>query len=114
MLCRSAYKLTRYVRNGFQKEPSRKVNESRKVVSIPHAHKIAHNLKNVGSRYALQVVFSAPNKLGKICARLDGKGSTNVKGNRYRCTIKHTKEFVKCRSSVVYCLPISCGKVYIG
>ena len=84
----------------------------KKCVAIPYAHKIAHNLKKVGSRYGLNVVFSAPNKLGKICAKLDRKLST--KKNLFQCNIKHASPFVECRTAVVYCLPMSCRKMYIG
>lgn len=87
---------------------------SKKIVSVPYAHRIAPNLKNVGNRYGLELVFSAPNKLSKICSKLDRKVSIAVNTNAGSCTVNHTTKFVKCSLSVVYCLPLTCGKVYIG
>lgn len=58
----------------FKRSITKQNNSRKNIVSIPYVHKIAHNLKNVGSRYGL-VVFSAPSKLGKICAGLDSVSS---------------------------------------
>ena len=68
---------------------------------------MAHSLKNVASRFEVPVVFSAPRRLSRICARSSGAPSAE-------CVKKHTKCFLKCSVGVVYKIPLSCGKVYIG
>nr|XP_054930737.1 uncharacterized protein LOC129386656 [Dermacentor andersoni]XP_054930738.1 uncharacterized protein LOC129386656 [Dermacentor andersoni] len=90
-------------------------DKKKKLVVIPYVHKLSHNLRNVAGRFDIKVVFSSPNKLIKICGKIDRKlaqaASTHAgKG----CTVKHTSPFVHCRMGVVYELPFSCGHVYIG
>lgn len=76
---------------------------------IPYAHRVAHNLKKVAARYKVPIVFSAPFKLGTLCARTDPK-----KKRIKTCDKKHAKPFVNCIEGVVYQIPLNCGKVYIG
>lgn len=45
------------------------------LVVIPYEHKISHNLKKVGARPGVRVVFSAPNKLGRLCRVVNQEGS---------------------------------------
>lgn len=89
-------------------------NTKRNVAVIPYVHKFSHCLKKVGARYGVQVVFSAPNRLGKICAAVHNKlerSSTSRKGD---CITKHQNQFVPCASGVVYSIPVTCGRCYIG
>lgn len=53
-------------------EPYSKKKPERPVV-IPYMHKISHNLKKVGARFGVPVVFSAPNKLSGYLAGINGK-----------------------------------------
>lgn len=93
-------------------EIQRKDNERRakeKIAVIPYLHKISHNLKKVGQRSGVKVVFTAPNKLLAL-SRL----SCPTRARKPICTINHRDAFVKCRRSAVYKIPLSCGRHYIG
>uniref|UniRef100_A0A6B0V920 Putative tick transposon n=1 Tax=Ixodes ricinus TaxID=34613 RepID=A0A6B0V920_IXORI len=89
------------------KDKERRAKE--KIAVIPYVHKISHNLKKVGQRSGVKVLFTAPNKLLALC-RL----SCPTRAQKPICAIKHRDAFVKCRRSVVYKIPLSCGKHYIG
>lgn len=102
---------------GVAESPSKKtrgqleVNEREKIkrsVVMPYMHKISHQLKNVGGRYNVLMVFSTPNKLGGLSSR------TNHSRNNKCCTIRHTTPYLTCASGVVYEIPLSCGRVYVG
>lgn len=44
--------------------------KDRPVVSIPYVHSFSHRMTKVASRFGIDVVFSARNKSGRICAVL--------------------------------------------
>ncbi|XP_040079191.1 uncharacterized protein LOC115318693, partial [Ixodes scapularis] len=94
---------------GFQSNKT-SVKQTRPVV-IPYLHRMSHNLKNVASRYGVRVVFSAPQKMSQICNRVNAHAEGTTKPT---CTKKHANEFLPCASGVVYKIPLSCGKSYIG
>lgn len=79
------------------------------VAVIPYVHKVAHNLKKVVARAGIKLLFSAQNKLGSLCQHVN-REAPYKKG----CTKKHRHKFVKCRHGVVYKIPLSCGRCYIG
>jgi hypothetical protein len=76
--------------------------------SIPYYHGISHMLKNFARSYDMQVMFSFPFKLN----RLIGK----VNNNREECSQAPSihKDFTTCRIGCVYCIPLSCNKIYVG
>ncbi|XP_042144719.1 uncharacterized protein LOC121834881, partial [Ixodes scapularis] len=78
-------------------------------VVLPYMHKVSHGVKKVASRYNVPVVFSAPAKLGRLCAAVNRGGRVGT-----QCQVKHRNPFVACACGVVYLIPLSCGKVYIG
>lgn len=82
-------------------------NKKREVV--PYVHKTSHNLKKAVKRFGVQIAFSAPLKLGGMCARI-GKSSVVTKG----CGKKHSHSYIDCCVGVVYQIPLTCGKVYVG
>lgn len=84
------------------------VKGTRNVSVIPYCHMISHNLKKVGNRAGVQVVFSVPQKLSRICK------AVNAAEPAPRCTTKHRSQFVECVDEVVYSVPLTCGKRYIG
>uniref|UniRef100_A0A224ZA17 Tick transposon n=1 Tax=Rhipicephalus zambeziensis TaxID=60191 RepID=A0A224ZA17_9ACAR len=87
----------------------RSVNGSKKKpVVFPYAHKVAHNLKKVANRYKVPVVFPAPRKLSGMCPRIS-RGPLPAP-----CGKKHARHYVTCATGVVYEIPLSCGRVYIG
>lgn len=78
-------------------------------VAIPYSHRVAHNLKKVANKYKVPVVFSAPFKLASLCPRIN-----NSKENKKTCGTQHARPFVTCKENVVYQIPLSCNKIYIG
>lgn len=58
-------KLLRMVRADFVNPKREKAYK--KVAVIPYVHRIAHNLKNVAGRFDVDVAFSAPCKLSRLC-----------------------------------------------
>lgn len=83
-----------------------------KTAVIPYIHRLSHGLKNVAGRFGVRVLFSAPNKLGKLCNMVERRLS-GQKSDRY-CNVKHASPFVPCKTGIVYSLPLSCDNVYIG
>lgn len=87
----------------------RKSEKTRRPAIVPYIHCLAHNLKRVASKYDVQVALSAPDKLKKLCPRINNKKEENV-----QCQTRHQHKYVDCKSHVVYEVPFSCGKVYVG
>lgn len=103
-----AEKQLKNLRPRHTSEPVRQ-RERRKVVVLPYLHQVSHNLRKIGSRAGVDVVFSAPEKLSSLCKKVNC--TTN---ETRRCKVKHGDHFVPCKEGVVYSLPMSCGKKYIG
>lgn len=83
--------------------------DRKKLTVIPYVHGVSHRLKKAAARAGVTAVFSAPNKLSGLCARVNGEGTgTKV------CLKNHAQRFVECSSGVVYDIPLSCGKSYTG
>ena len=80
-----------------------------KVAVVPYLHRVSHGLKKIGKRVDVTVVFSAPNKLSKLCRNVN-----HSNGGSLGCTKKHQNRFVECTEKVVYSIPLSCGKQYVG
>ena len=57
----------------------------------------------------MEVVFSAPQKLSRLCRLTEPCSSAPL-----ICDVNHRVKFVQCQKGVVYNIPLSCGKVYIG
>lgn len=56
-----------------------------------------------------KVVFSAPNKLSSMCSRVNKTTRT-----LQSCSTKLVNQFVNCVQGVVYSVPLSCGRKYVG
>lgn len=54
------------------------------------------------------MVFTAPDKLVRVCPAVNGRKRNNA------CTRQHDDPFVPCEVGVVYKIPLSCGRCYIG
>ncbi|CAN8029037.1 unnamed protein product, partial [Ixodes persulcatus] len=88
---------------------SRKGRERRKFAVIPYMHGLAHNLKRIAGRCNVDVLFTAPDKLSRLCR------AVNPSDREARaCTTKHRNRYVTCAEGVVYSLPLSCGRRYVG
>lgn len=79
--------------------------ESRKgwrIAKIPYLHSTPHDLKRLGNKYKVDVLFSAKNKLQSICSRM--------RREFRQCRMKHSKRFVDFAMGVVYMTHFSCVK----
>ncbi|CAN7941860.1 unnamed protein product, partial [Ixodes hexagonus] len=80
--------------------------KKRRPAVIPCIHKISHNLKRIASRYDVQVALSAPDKLKKLCPKINSLNKISE-----QCAVNHTHMYyVNCSVNVVYEIPLSCGK----
>lgn len=84
-------------------------NARKKVEVIPYFHRTSHGLKKVAQRFGVTMVFSAPRKLSGLCSQITGG---HRKGDP--CKTNHQTKFTSCAVGVVYSVPLSCGKIYIG
>lgn len=95
-----------------KKQLSRQCKESevrKQVVVMPYLHGVSHNLKKVAARNGVKLVFSAPCTLSSICKRVAKHGA-----GRSRCNTAHVKRFSRCETCIVYRIPLTCGREYIG
>lgn len=76
---------------------------------VPYIHRISHNFKRIASKYEVPVVFSAPDKLKKLCPKVN---TPRTKPDK--CGVRRCNKYVNCCSGVVYLIPFTCGKVYVG
>lgn len=88
----------------------RESTKTQKQISvIPYIHGITHKLKKIAARQGIKVVCSAPNKAYSMCRKVNRH--TNEKK---MCNISHRTQYAPCETGVVYNIPLSCGKCYIG
>lgn len=80
-----------------------------KVAVLPYIHRLSHNLKKIAGRFGVPVVLTAPSKLSRLCPRVNNKSR-----KAEACTKKHANKYVECETAVVYEIPTSCGRTYIG
>lgn len=104
-----AQKLKHSLRTRDGSEPFQLREKRKKVVAMPYLHQVSHNLKRIGKRAGVEVVFSAPKKLAGMCKKVNRRN-----GESRGCTVRHVKQFVECKKGVIYSLPFSCGKEYVG
>ncbi|XP_072145380.1 uncharacterized protein [Dermacentor andersoni] len=78
-----------------------------KCTAIPYVHQLSHRLRKVGEKCGVDVMFTAPEKLVRMCKAVNEK-------KKPVCAIKHACMFVPCIVGVVYRIPLSCGRCYVG
>ena len=83
--------------------------QQQKCAVIPYIHGVAHNLKKIGNKAGVRVVMSAPEKLSKLCSE-----TCPVQKEKKCCKINHRNDYVQCAQTVVYRIPMSCGRAYVG
>ncbi|XP_064479317.1 uncharacterized protein LOC135392540 [Ornithodoros turicata] len=84
-------------------------DRSSSIAAIPYIHAVSHNIKKVAQRAGVSVVFTAPNKLGGLCRHVNSEeAAASV------CNKKHIRPFVQCKCNVIYDIPLTCGKSYVG
>ncbi|XP_070394116.1 uncharacterized protein, partial [Dermacentor albipictus] len=74
-----------------------------------YIHCISHNLRRIAAKSGVDVVFSAPERLQKLCKQVNTENN-----KRPSCSTQHCQQFVTCTHNVVYAIPLSCGNTYIG
>lgn len=77
-------------------------------VPVPYMHRVSHRLKKAALKCGVSVVFTAPRKLSGMCRMVNATEGARA------CGKKHVTRFVECSVAVVYMIPLSCGKCYIG
>ncbi|CAN8005973.1 unnamed protein product, partial [Ixodes pacificus] len=110
IICSVAERLLQESRS--QAEPCQNVTKEKLPTAvIPYLHGISHSLKRTAAKVGVRVVFSAPNKLGRMCKKVN---STSLSISQTPCGKKHARQFTECTEGAVYDLPLSCGRSYIG
>lgn len=94
-------------------EEGTQTEERSKVSVIPYVHGLSHRLKKVAENYDMKVAFSAKNKIGSVCSRVQEKFEGKDRDHKV-CTVKHKPPFVACTKNGVYKIPLQCGHVYVG
>ncbi|XP_075726200.1 uncharacterized protein LOC142767846 [Rhipicephalus microplus] len=84
-------------------------NRNKKCTVVPYMHGIAHNLKKIGKHANVRVLFSAPIKLLSICAQVNKPARVPQ-----LCAVNHKFSYILCAENVVYSIPLSCGRIYVG
>src|SRR5690606_11147044 len=77
------------------------------VIVVPYIHKMSHGLLGLVKDYGLKIVFSVPFKLSCLTPFSD-------LSHAFRCWTKHRDIGDNCSRNVVYKIPLSCGKLYVG
>lgn len=65
---------------------------NRRPAVLPYIHRISHNLKKIASKFHVQVVFSAPDTLKKLCPKINSNQQHEGK-----CRVHHQRKYVDCR-----------------
>lgn len=101
---------TKLRRRSTHPEETTKAKEKQKIAVLPYVHGITHKLKKIAARQDIRVVCSAPNKAYSMCRKVNE--DTNQK--KQICNVSHKTQYAPCETGVVYHIPLSCGKCYIG
>lgn len=70
---------------------SEQSTERKKTAVIPYMHGISHRLKGIANKLSVRLIFSAPEKLSRLCKLID-TFSKQSKG----CKVKHRNKDVEC------------------
>ena len=81
---------------------------------MPYVHGLSHGLKKIGNKYGVNVVFSAPAKLSKVCNMVSKRKEDTSESRQSECVVHHRNKYVTCEVGLVYQVPLTCGKSYIG
>lgn len=98
--CSVAEALLRKMCMQNNRSQSASTDAHQKVAVMPYIHKLSHNIKKIAGRSKVKMVFSAPQKLIKLC---------NQRSSRVQrgCKKQHKGSFVACATNVVYSIPLS-------
>lgn len=70
---------------------------------IPYLHAVSHRIKKAAARASVNVIYSAPIKLGSLCRKVNSSRASQ------QCKKKHVTCFVPCKVGVMYEVPTSHG-----
>lgn len=70
----------------------------KKLHVIPYLHKVSHNVEKMAQRHGVNIVFSAEEKLSKVCPLM----SKNEKKKPQPCAKNHAVRYTDCSKGVVY------------
>ena len=90
-----------------------KAKDKGKFAVIPYVHGLSHRLKKVGARHEVKVVFSPEHMVRGVCPAVRRRIESSSRNSQV-CGIHPTYRHVPCASGVVYSIPLSCGRVYVG
>ena len=79
-----------------------------KTAVINYDHGIGHRMLKVAEMFDVKVMFKFPHKLGRLPSSINRERSPCQEAKS-----THTK-YRECKKEVVYKIPMSCGKVYVG
>ncbi|XP_075737707.1 uncharacterized protein LOC142777277 [Rhipicephalus microplus] len=103
-----AEKLVTVLKRGDKPDKRNSVRKSRLVV-LPYVHDVSHRLKKIARDANVFVVFSAPEKLQRLCKRVNAP-----RANSASCSVAHRTRYIPCAVGVVYLIPLTCGCIYVG
>ena len=89
-------------------EPDPDEEEKTKIAVINYNHGIGHRLLKAAKLFNIKVVFKFPHKLGTLPSSVNGEVRSCQKAQS-----THT-QFRTCKREVVYSIPLSCGRSYVG
>lgn len=96
------------VENSTRDAANEQTQNKRKVAVVPYLHKTVHCLQKLLVALTQKFFFKLQKNLA-VCG-LTGPCRKSVVG----CSKRHGNHFVDCEKAVLYELPLSCGKKYIG
>lgn len=74
---------------------------------------LSRKISECMNKLIVESSLEAPNILSRVSAAA-GKEASSVPQKSSACEVNHQKKFVDCSVGVVYCIPLSCGRQYIG
>ena len=89
-----------------------KIMDKRPMVVLPYIHNFSHRIKKIAEKHDIRVALSAPFKLKGLCKNVNQLEDTAKR--KSSCQVKHKRKLVECAEGVVYKIPLTCGKSYIG
>lgn len=109
-------KLVRVIkqREGNAQGEGKTATDKTKFAVIPYIHGLSHGLKKIGSKYGVRIAFSAPAKLSKVCSLVNHRMERDSRKQSNECHVRHKNKYVPCKVGIVYQVPLTCGKSYIG
>ncbi|KAH6946146.1 hypothetical protein HPB50_011859 [Hyalomma asiaticum] len=69
----------------------------------------SRNLRKIGRKVGVDLVFSSPVRLSGLCKKANSQSKA-----REVCPIQRRDPYVTCTERVVYSVPLTCYKMYVG